>query len=556
MAVQTGTPPEGAADSATGTPSTGPRDAVSVASQPPTDVREAVRSRSLSRPVPSTVSTDVRLPLIVGLIVVSVVTALWPSVASLLDFWGEIHDYQQGYLIAGIAVIWLVLEARRLRPGGSQTVVVATGMLAGSLLVWLIALRSNSLILHQMMVPAVLWSAILATTDPRVARRLLLPVAFIYFSIPVWEYLVPLLRQLSIFAAESMLGLAGVHAIVRESTVTIPEGTFRIVEGCSGKRYFMVALAVAFLAGAIHGMRRWRYVGFMAACGGLALLANWVRIFVVIYAGHVTNMKHYLVAKEHITFGNAIFVVLLLGVFFLARRVSHVGAVEQVDSSSAAARAESGPGSAFRWSALLPLALLAGTFWLVQAAETTTARSPALGYLPLATGDWQGPLPARAEWQPHFIAPLAEVRAAYVSQGGVAVDVYVNLYGHQVQGQELVHYANSLFPGDLWEREWPQTSTAIVSRSGHRAYSFRARAGDGSSWLITYVYDIGGWLTGSDALAQLAYGARSILQPIPSGVIALAARCEPNCEAAQALVQSFWDDMSDPLLGMVPDAPG
>jgi len=82
----------------------------------------------------------------------------------------------------------------------------------------------------------------------------------------------------------------------------------------------------------------------------------------------------------------------------------------------------------------------------------------------------------------------------------------------------------------------------------------QARAPDGSIWIIVRVFEVGGRVTTSEAMAQLAYGIRAILRPVPAGVIALASRCDQNCDAARALVASFWDDMSGSLLAMVPDS--
>ena len=73
-------------------------------------------------------------------------------------------------------------------------------------------------------------------------------------------------------------------------------------QGCSGKRYLLVALAFAVLTVRVGGIACKRAVLMVAArCGGA--IVNWVRVIVIIYAGHLTNMEHYLVAQDHITFG-------------------------------------------------------------------------------------------------------------------------------------------------------------------------------------------------------------------------------------------------------------
>ena len=49
----------------------------------------------------------------------------------------------------------------------------------------------------------------------------------------------------------------------------------------------------------------------------LSLLANWVRVYVIIEAGYLTNMQHYLVRVSHYWFGWGVFALALVGFFWL-----------------------------------------------------------------------------------------------------------------------------------------------------------------------------------------------------------------------------------------------
>src|SRR5262249_55541359 len=142
---------------------------------------------------------------------------------------------------------------------------------------------------------------------------------------------------------------------------------------------------------------------------------------------------------------------------------------------------------------------------------------------------------------PQYVGPDNARRVAYRSNAGT-VEVYANVYGEQRQGKELVSYDNTLLAPGAWERDWPQVTRTLPTKVPQLA-SFEARADDGSRWLIAYVFKVGAGRVRSEPSAQLAYGALSFLRPTPAGVIALATRCNENCEAARALVTSFWDDM-------------
>lgn len=198
---------------------------------------------------------------------------------------------------------------------------------------------------------------------------------------------------------------------------------------------------------------------------------------------------------------------------------------------------------------MAPVALLAITFAVSRGLAGTHAPGIPPGPLPIATGDWQGPLPGVSSWTPHYSGAVGERRAAYVSGSG-RVEVYVNAYGAQQQGQELIQYSNTLLAPGIWRREWPQTTRMLATQPPLAA--FEARGEDGSLWLLAYVYDVGGRHTTASALAQIYYGLQSLREPAPSGVVALAVRCDADCSAAQALVAIFWDDMSGQMLGMLP----
>ena len=483
------------------------------------------------------------------LVLVAAVAAwvLWPSLSSLQKTWAALRDYEHGYLIVAISAGWLLLVARRHWVTPAQPSAAGMGLLAVALLLWLVGFNANSQIVHQLLMPLVVGSAVLAACGWKVSRDALVPVAFLYFAVPIWDSLVPMLQRVSIFATETILAVMGVPAHVSEYTVSIPEGTFQIVEGCSGKRYLIVTLAMAVLAASLNHLPRWRFAGFVAIAGGLALVANWVRIVVVIYAGHVSDMQHYLVAVEHDSLGNVIFVLLLGVVFLLARRLGR----DTVVPASPEAIDLAGRPAVFPWPAIVPFVLLGSFTALLQWRADVTPAPCELGNLPVTTGTWQGPLPPAPAWSPRYVDPDSERRASYRSATG-SVEIYVNAYSDQRQGRELVFYGNTLLAPGPWQRSWPLQVQTLASRDASLA-AFEARAPDGSLWLVAHVYEVGGWTTTRDPLAQLRYGIGSILGPLPAGVVALAAPCDTKCDVARTLVTTFWDDMSARILGVVPD---
>lgn len=483
------------------------------------------------------------LPLVLTL--AAAVVTLWPSLRSLLAYWAEVRDYQHGYLIAPLAIAWVGLVLWRFPVGQLRVSTRAFAALAVVLLVWLVAVRGGIDILHQLLWPFALWLAACAVGGWSLGRRLFQPIAFLYFAVPVWDYTLPVLQRLSIFCSERMLAMLGVSAVVTEYHVTIPEGAFAIVEGCSGKRYFMVTLALAWLAIALNRVPWPRAFWFLAASAWLALLMNWVRIVIVIYAGHMSNMQHYLVAVEHETLGSFMFIVLLAVVLLLARRLGGADGTQGVSGQFSA------DNSTVRLAAILPtLGVLVLTGLLVRRSHAAVAPDAAAFTLPLSTSRWQGPLPQASSWFPDYTGADAERRASYRTRDE-AVEVYANLYRTQGAGRELIRYGNNLAAPEGWERPW-LTPLRRLGANDLALGSFSIRGPAGDEWLLARTFVVGPRAHWHEVGAKLAYGWGSIWHATPSGVIALAVRCGPaNCDRAQAVIADFWDNQGSLLQAMV-----
>jgi len=464
---------------------------------------------------------------------------LWPTLRELANTWRTMYDYHHGFVVAAVAVAWLIQVRRRVDACPVRPVPLALLALAIAVLAWMIGYRGSSELLQQLLVPIVLQLAVLAALGSSVARLTFAPLAYLYFAIPIWEHFQPLLQWLTTWVAEHTLQLMGVPTHVDGHQVTIPAGTFSIVEGCSGKRYLMIALAFATIAGVMHELRGRATAILLAATVLLALVTNWARVVTVIYAGHATNMQHYLVAVEHKTFGYALFIPLLIVIVFVARRLSSPAATSAQTGSADERVTEASP---FTWSATAVLLVIP---LLLPANKSDGAVSVTLGPLPVLTGEWSGPLPASDQWQPTFVNALAERRAAYASSLG-RVEVHYNVYRAQAPGHELVYFGNSVAPEDHW---------TIVSRApglGGAPSLTIARDAQGERWVIAQVLSVGGTVTGQPALAQIFYGTRALLRPVPSGSLAFAAACKPDCAAAQDNILDFWKSHGAQFTNLIP----
>src|SRR4030095_13781243 len=174
---------------------------------------------------------------------------LWPTLVGLARIWLQMRDYHHGLLVVAVTLGWVFWRRGAINASGVRAEPKALALLAIVVLAWLVSYRANSELMQQLLIPIMLQLAVLAAFGRGIARLTFAPFAYLYFSIPVWEHLLPLLPSITAQVAETVLRLMGVVTHVDGHSVTIPEGTFDIVEGCSGKRYVVIGLAFATLAG-------------------------------------------------------------------------------------------------------------------------------------------------------------------------------------------------------------------------------------------------------------------------------------------------------------------
>lgn len=450
----------------------------------------------------------------------------WPTTASLIEQWEDTvrRSYTHGYLIVAMS-LWLVWRNRtdwsqvEIRP----SVVACVGVIAASV-VWLIVYRAGIRIAHQALLPALIFGAFIAAYGFQAARRNWLPFAFLYFAVPLWDAINPLLQSMSTFAVRMLLRTAGIPAFFSGNTFTLPSGSLEIAGGCSGLHFFIVGIAIAVLYGEMNRDSWWTRVKLVVLAAVLAMLTNWIRIFIIAVAAHLTDMQHYLVSKEHYSFGWMMFAGTMV-IFFLIVRRWPAPAEEPAQVESVP---KSGPIS-WRGAALSLVSLLVAPVWLL-ADNNTVPREQLPRLLPAALKGWSVEDIARDDWLPVFEGADVTQRQRY-SKESHSVEGYAALYADQHQGKELVAFNNSL------------TGETLMSRRRGNAgqgewLEIEATDSLGDRWLLWYSYRLDADWYGPTLPMQIRYGVRSLASAPLSAVVAFRTRCESeNCSSARATLR-------------------
>jgi EpsI family protein len=471
------------------------------------------------------------------MVVVAIVLLFLPTWVDLASAWQDTArtTYTHGWLIAAIC-LWLLWRERASFAAASQPLtpvqswLVLLALVAGAL-AWQLMYRAGIQIAQEMLLPVLAWLAVRAVAGRSASRAVVAPFAFLYFAIPIWDYFNFAALWATTNAVRLLLSAVGVPAFFDGNVVQIPSGVFEIVGGCAGMHYIIVALAVATLIGELRRdtwrMRvRWWVVALV-----LAVVVNWVRVFCVIVAGHLSQMQHYLVRESHYGFGWALFGLVVLALIIMDRRTPLAPTAERV--AEPAGFVNSGMRrQVFLTAIALSLPLALNTVISARVAPSHAVAWPAAvqGCRLLTEAD------VRSDWQPHQLL-ADEMRRAAFDCGGQVVELFGAWYFDQHQGKELGGYDNRL-QGDA------SIDAQAIAAVGERQVASLETSGPGRRAVLFAIYRVGEREFTNATRAQLWYSLNTFLtlrSPL-SAAFAARTRCADDCGAAREVLVRFMNE--------------
>lgn len=443
--------------------------------------------------------------------------ALWPTTLSLAERWGDTvtRAYTHGSLVPFIVafLIWRRRDLLEKAPVARSWLAFIAGIVAG--IVWLICVRGGIQIAHQALLPVIATLAIWTALGGAAVRCLAVPLAYLYFTIPLWDAINPALQWASAFAVRGLVSLIGIPVYFDGLNFQIPAGVFHVAGGCSGLHFFIVAAAVAVFYGELHRDKLATRLKLLALALGFALITNWLRIAIIIYFGHETDMQHHLVSDEHYSFGWGMFAVAMFLYFMIVRRWQAPADTPPPPMAVSATRLT----QLGLWSAAAVL-IVPGAWYVLD-----DNRAGPLAALNHSAADFDSYVPA----PPSF--PAADHRRAFSSVTDAAqVDGFLIVYDEQSQGHELAGFDNLPEGSDL-ER------LSRVKAPGGGYIEYKAQDASGRHWLLWMQYVIGGRTFNDGLMASVYYGARSLWSDPASAALIYRARCEPDCPAARVRLE-------------------
>jgi exosortase len=254
---------------------------------------------------------------------------LWPTLAPLTLRWMEWDKaLSHGFLVA-ILWIYLLLQLRPTSapPGGWPLGLALTGLGCASVLWFLLQSLQIELLAQAalLIVLAFLYCTLLGWYNTWQAKAVLfVPV----FATSLWGEFNGLLVQLSSQVVGAWVSWSGLVAHIEGNHISLPYGQIVIADGCSGLRYWVVSLAMGQILCCLNRYSTGYYWLTILLAMLLGLVANWLRIFILVLIGYFSQMQNSLL-HDHETFGWLLFAAMLIPALYFApvRRPSQPAAL-------------------------------------------------------------------------------------------------------------------------------------------------------------------------------------------------------------------------------------
>lgn len=455
------------------------------------------------------------------------VACLFSDFRELAHRWLSDPGESHGALIAAMvpALVWL----RRARVGATRRGRVAAALACLLAIAMLMICRSASIdAAAWLIVPVIAACSIAVALGFEAARELAGPIAYFWLALPMWTIAAPPFQWLTVKATTAVLGLVRVPLIVSGNVVRVPAGTFEIAEGCSGIRFLVVTLALAFMVSMVSGLSRRRVAALVAAAVGTALVANWIRVATIVYIGEATKMRSPLVA-DHYALGWWMFAVALVPLGWYAAKI--------VGAEPPRANADLPSHRPTPWPAIVSGCCLLGVapLWTFVVEHASSDRTLALALPNIAT--WAGPADGSDGWRPRYPGAEAERLVTY-RNGASTVAVYVAAYDRQSRSGKLIGYGSSL-TGEGWADEAAPPATFVGPHDSPIGERLLADPW-GAHRVLWFWYEVEGERIVSPVRVKFREGLGAFGVGRRSAVVALSATCTPTCDAAREALHAAY----------------
>ncbi|MDI3513125.1 MAG: hypothetical protein PWP40_354 [Rhodocyclaceae bacterium] len=363
----------------------------------------------------------------------------WQTAQEIAGIWWRSDTFAHGLVVLP-AFAWLVWDARE-RIGELQPQPVgwmALPILAAGLL-WMLGGMVSVAAAQHFALFAMLVSAFVGVLGWGLSRMLLFPLAFLFFGVPIGEFMLPTLMHYTAEFTVWALRLSGVPVYQEGLHFIVPNGRWSVVEACSGIRYLIASLMVGALYAYLNYTSLKRRLLFMLVALAAPIVANWLRAYMIVMLGYLSD-NEIAAGVDHILYGWVFFGIVIFLMFWVGSRW-HEGR-EPVPPAGRAAILSG--ERRVHWSRLLALMAAVALFPpVLRILDAPVPDFPVTLAPPPPAAGWSAPAEHPFEYRPFYAGARAQAEQTYVAAGDrLPVAYFAAWYIGQREGSEMVAWGN------------------------------------------------------------------------------------------------------------------
>ena len=487
------------------------------------------------------------------------------ALSSLIEIWYHTTTYNHGFLVLPASAYLIWRRRAELAEAMPENALSALVPLAGFSAIGLIGELSGVNAARHIGFVGALMSIVPLCFGWRLVRRFWFPVLFLLFMVPVGDFLIAPLQELTADVSVWLIQLSGVPVYREGLMIELPSGLWEVAEACAGVRFLIANLFVAAVFAYLSYDRAWKWVLFAVLAIAIPVGANCLRAYGIMMLAHVSD-NALAVGVDHLVYGWVFFSLVMLamlwvGGWFADRPLT--------DPDMPADERPANPSRGGLGIAVAGALLIGGGPALAEISKPIPTALPSAMIAQISPDGWaRTALPDTPDrWTPRFAAADA-LEIARFTKGGQTVDMMLAYFTHQRDGAEALHYANRFDDDDVWLRAEHRTATLQTGNTGlpetarfdgltHYQQTDTAEGTIFTSRAVASWVWVGGTLTASPLRAKLV-GMQVRLSGGEAGaaVIALSAQHDTPEDRAEAMaaIESLLADL--PPLAPALDAMG
>ena len=383
------------------------------------------------------------------------------TATDMVAIWSSSNTYTHGFVVPPI-VLWLIWRIRHeLAPLVPRASASAAVLMLGAAGVWLLGDLGSVNAVTQLALVAMLVLAVPTVLGWAIAWAMAFPLAFLFFAVPLGDFLLPTLMEWTADFTVLALRATGVPVYREGLQFVIPSGAWSVVEACSGIRFLISSITIGCLFAYLSYRGMGKRIAFVVVAIGVSILANWLRAYMIVMIGHLSS-NELATGVDHLVYGWVFFGIVNLAILFIGVRWADAPAPASA-AAPGAARLLPQIGTQAPRTGLAALAVLliaALPHGIEQGLRQFNRSGPVAMVEVAAQAPWQAGAPA-LDWVPAFNEPAARSHQAFANAAGQTVGLHLTYYRQQDAQRKLVNSQNQLVTTD--DPRWAPVSRGATT---------------------------------------------------------------------------------------------